>query len=75
MIKNNPLKFFDRIAAYILSIISISAGSIGLFLSIYNYQSVIIPIASMGFILIGILYGIAAFKRKPINFSKLNKKN
>jgi hypothetical protein len=66
MIKNKPLSFFDKIAAYVLSIVCISAGSIGLFLSIYNYQSILVPLASMAFIIIGILYGIAAFKGKPV---------
>jgi hypothetical protein len=75
MIKNKPLKFLDRVVSYIIAIICISAGSIGLFLSVYNYQSIVFPIAAVGFIIIGILYGIAAFKGKPINFSKLNKTN
>ncbi len=74
MIKNKPLKFISRITAYIISIFCISTGSIGLFLSIYNYQSIVIPTLAMGFIMIGIIYGITAIKGKPINLSKLNKK-
>ena len=67
MIKNKPLNVINRITASVISILCISAGSIGLFLSIYNYKSIIIPVCSMGFIVIGIMYGITAIKGKPIN--------
>lgn len=73
MIENKPLKLINRITAYIISIICISTGSIGLFLSIYNYESIIIPVIATGFIIIGIIYGITAFKGKPVNFSKLKR--
>ena len=75
MIKNRPLKIISRITAAILSVLCISAGSIGLFLSIYNYESIIIPILATIFILIGIIYGVTAFKGKPFNFSNLNRKS
>ncbi|MFZ0452408.1 MAG: hypothetical protein WCE54_20860 [Ignavibacteriaceae bacterium] len=67
MIQKKPLTFVSRLTAYIISIFCISTGSIGLFLSVYNYRSIIIPIFSAAFIFIGILYGIAAFKGKPVN--------
>lgn len=74
MIKNKPLKLMNRITAFLVSILCISAGSIGLFLSIYNYKSIIIPIVAAGFILIGIMYGSAAFKGKSVNFPDLKNK-
>ncbi len=74
MIKNKPLDSLNRITAFIISVICISAGSIGLFLSIYNYQSIFIPISATGFIFIGIMYGITAYKGKPIDLPRLNKK-
>lgn len=75
MIKNKPLKLISRITAYALSILCVSAGSIGLFLSIYNYESIVIPILATGFIFIGILYGITALKGKPVDLSKSNRKS
>lgn len=75
MIKNKPLKLISRLTAYIISILCISAGSIGLFLSIYNYESIVIPVLAMGFIIIGIIYGVTAFKGKPVDFSELNRKS
>jgi hypothetical protein len=75
MIQKKPLKFAGKLTAYLISVFCISTGSIGLFLSVYNYQSIIIPIVSLGFIFIGIMYGKAAFKGKKVDFSKSNKKS
>ena len=75
MIQKKPLKFVSKLTAYIISIFCIATGSIGLFLSVYNYQSIVIPLFSIGFIFIGIIYGITAFKGKPVNYSKSNKKS
>ena len=75
MIQKKPLKFVRKLTAYIVSIFCIATGSIGLFLSVYNYQSIAIPLFSIGFIFIGIIYGITAFKGKPVNYSKSNKKS
>ncbi len=74
MIKDRELKFFERLIAYFFSIICIIGGAIGLFLSINNYKSILTPLISLGFILIGILYAIAAIKGKPISFSRPNSK-
>ena len=74
MIKNKPLNLINRVSAFIISVICLLAGLIGLFLSIYNYQSIVVPLLAMGFIFIGIMYGITGFKGKPIDLSRLNKK-
>ncbi len=75
MIQNKSLKFVTKLTAYIISIFCISTGSIGLFLSVYNYKSIVIPIVSLGFIFIGIIYGITAFKSKPVDLSRSNGKS
>jgi len=75
MINRKPLKFVSKITAYLISIFCIATGSIGLFLSIYNYESITIPVLSAVFIFIGIMYGITAFKSKPVNLSMSNKKS
>lgn len=75
MIKKKPLKFVGKLTTYLISVFCIATGSIGLFLSVYNYQSIIIPIISLGFILIGIIYGMAALQGKPVDFSKSKKKS
>ena len=74
MIKDRKLKFFERLIAAFFSIVCIAGGAIGLFLSINNYKSILTPIISLGFILIGILYAIAAIKGKPISISRSKSK-